>query len=166
MKRTAKSLGLSLFALSAFALDPTLAAETNPNTQTLSPAGSRASVKAPAEVFTGDARVDPLFPANETAHYSGAYVTFEPGARSAWHTHPHPAGQHIVVTFGVGRVQEWGGPVREIKPGDVIWCPPGVKHWHGASPTSAMTHLVITGTKNGKNVEWMEKVGDAQYNGK
>ena len=164
MKHTVMYLGLSLLAVSAFGLDQTLAAETNQDTQTISRAGSKASVKGPAEVFTGDARIDPLFPSNETAHYSGAYVTFEPGARSAWHT--HPAGQHILVTSGVGRIQESGGPVMEIKPGDVIWCPPGVKHWHGASSNTAMTHLVITGAKNGKNVVWMEKVSDEQYNGK
>jgi quercetin dioxygenase-like cupin family protein len=141
-----------------------LAAEANQMSQTLYRAGSQGSFNGPAEFFTGNARVDRLFPANDTAHFSGAYVTFEPGARSAWHT--HPAGQHIIVTSGVGRTQEWGGPIVEIKAGDVIWCPPGVKHWHGASPTTAMTHLVITGMKNGKNVEWMEKVTDAQYNGK
>ena len=157
-------LGFSLLAVSAFGFDQTLAAETKQDTQTISRAGSRASIKGPAQVFTGDARIDPLFPSNETAHYSGAYVTFEPGARSAWHT--HPAGQHILVTSGVGRIQEWGGPVVEIKPGDVIWCPPGVKHWHGASPGAAMTHLVITGMKDGKNVVWMEKVRDEQYNSK
>jgi quercetin dioxygenase-like cupin family protein len=105
-----------------------------------------------------------LFPANDSAHFSGATVTFEPGARSAWHI--HPAGQHLLVTAGVGRTQEWGGPIVEIKPGDVIWCPPGVKHWHGASPTTAMTHISLTGTIDGKNVEWMEKVTDEQYNGK
>ena len=141
-----------------------LAAEANQMSQTLYRAGSQGSFDGPAEFFTGNARVDRLFPANDSAQFSGAYVTFEPGARSAWHT--HPAGQHIVVTSGVGRIQEWGGPIVEIKTGDVIWCPPGVKHWHGASPTMAMTHLVITGMKNGKNVEWMEKVTDAQYSGK
>jgi 4-carboxymuconolactone decarboxylase len=158
MKYIATLLSLSLL-VSASAP----ATEASKKSQTISQAGSRASIKGPADYFTGDARIDPLFPANDTAHFSGAYVTFEPGARSAWHM--HPAGQHILVTSGVGRVQEWGGPIVENKPGDVIWCPPGVKHWHGASPTIAMTHLVITGTANGKNVEWMEKVTDAQYNG-
>jgi 4-carboxymuconolactone decarboxylase len=99
-------------------------------TQMISRAGSQASIKGPTDFFTGDARIDPLFPSNDTAQYSGAYVTFEPGARSAWHL--HPAGQHIIVTSGVGRTGVWGGPVEEIKAGDVIWCPPGVKHWHGA----------------------------------
>jgi len=126
--------------------------------------GSQPSTQGPAEWFTGNVRIDPLFPANDSAHFSGAYVTFEPGARSAWHT--HPKGQHLVVTAGVGRSQEWGGPREEIKAGDVIWCPPKVKHWHGASPTTAMTHIAITGMLNGKNVEWMEKVTDGQCSGK
>jgi len=129
--------------------------------QTLYRAGSQASAKGPAEYFTGNVRIDPLFPANDSTPVSGAYVTFEPGARSAWHT--HPAGQHLVVTAGVGWTQVWGGPVVEIHPGDVIWCPPGVKHWHGATPTASMTHLALTGTLDGKNVEWMEKVTDEQY---
>ena len=115
-------------------------------------------------IFTGNVRVDRLFPANDAAPFSGAYVTFEPGARSAWHT--HPTGQHLIVTAGVGRTQAWGGPIEEIKAGDVIWCPPQVKHWHGASPTTAMTHIALTGTINGKNVEWMEQVTDEQYHGK
>jgi quercetin dioxygenase-like cupin family protein len=164
MKHTVMYLGLLLLFVSAFGVDLALAAETGQETQTISRAGTRASIKGPTELFTGDARIDPLFPSNETAHYSGAYVTFEPGARSAWHI--HPAGQHILVTSGVGRLQEWGGPVEEIKPGDVIWCPPGVKHWHGASHNTAMTHIVITGYLNGRNVEWKEKVTDAQYSGK
>lgn len=155
-------LALSLLTISTFGPGRVSAAEASEGTQTISHADSRASIKGPSTVFTGDARIDPLFPSNETAHYSGAYVTFEPGARSAWHT--HPAGQHILVTSGVGRTAVWGGPVEEIKAGDVIWCPPGVKHWHGASPTTAMTHLVVTGMKDGKNVVWMEKVSDEQYN--
>jgi quercetin dioxygenase-like cupin family protein len=140
------------------------AAEANKESQTIFRAGSQPSAKGSAEYFTGNVRIDPLFPANDTAHFSGAYVTFEPGARSAWHI--HPAGQHLIVTSGVGRTQEWGGPMQEIKAGDVIWCPPKVKHWHGASLTTAMTHIAITGTINGKNVEWMEKVSDDQYNAK
>ncbi|WP_244110070.1 (R)-mandelonitrile lyase [Burkholderia ambifaria] len=95
---------------------------------------------------------------------SGGLVTFEPGARSAWHT--HPKGQYFVVVSGVGYTQEWGEPIRELRPGDVVWCPPGVKHWHGAAPANAMTHLAVTGTVDGKNVEWMEKVTDEQYNGR
>ena len=156
---------LSLLLLSLAGAHPShaLAAEGNTGTQTISSAGSQASIKGPAKFFTGDTRIDPLFPSNDTAHYSGAYVTFEPGARSAWHL--HPAGQRIIVTSGVGRTGTWGGSVEEIKAGDVIWCPPGIKHWHGASPTTAMTHIVITGSLDGKNVEWREKVTDAQYNG-
>jgi quercetin dioxygenase-like cupin family protein len=129
--------------------------------QTIMHAGAQPSSKGPAEYFTGNVRVTPLFPANPSTPVGGAYVSFEPGARSAWHT--HPTGQHLIVTAGVGWTQEWGGPVTEIREGDVIWCPPGVKHWHGATPTSAMTHIALTGTVNGKNVEWMEKVSDEQY---
>lgn len=129
--------------------------------QTIVRAGSQPSSKGPAENFTGNVTVTPLFPADASAPYSGGYVTFEAGARSAWHT--HPAGQRLVVTAGVGRTQEWGGKVREIKAGDVVWCPPGVKHWHGAAPTTAMTHLAVTGTVDGRNVAWLEKVGDEQY---
>lgn len=123
--------------------------------------GTQASAKGPAEYFTGSVRVDPMFAAKESAPYSGAMVTFEPGARSAWHK--HPAGQHLVVTSGVGWTQEWGGSVVEIRARDVVWCPPGVKHWHGASPATAMSHIALTGTLNGKNVEWLEKVSDEQY---
>ncbi|WP_223538199.1 carboxymuconolactone decarboxylase family protein [Pseudomonas sp. GL-B-16] len=129
--------------------------------QQISRAGSQASATGPAEYFTGQVRVDPLFSATGEINASGAYVTFEPGARSAWHT--HPAGQRLVVVSGVGLTQEWGKPVQEIHPGDVIVCPPGVKHWHGAAPASAMTHLAVTGAVDGKNVQWLEKVTDAQY---
>lgn len=124
-------------------------------------AGSQASSKGPAQYFTGSVRVDPLFGAHAPSTTSGASVTFEPGARSAWHT--HPMGQLLIVTAGVGRVQQSGGPVQEIRPGDVIWTPPGVKHWHGAAPTTSVTHIAIQDTANGKNVEWLEKVSDEQY---
>ena len=124
-------------------------------------AGTQASTKGPAANFSGNVRVDPLFAAHAPSTASGAYVTFEPGARSAWHTHPQ--GQVLVVTAGVGRVQRWGGPVQEIRPGDVVWTPPGVKHWHGAAPTSAMTHIAMQEAGGGKNVEWLEKVSDEQY---
>jgi quercetin dioxygenase-like cupin family protein len=124
-------------------------------------AGSQPSAAGPDAFFTGRVRVDPVWPASKDINTSGSYVTFEPGARSAWHT--HPAGQHLVVASGVGRTQEWGKPIQQIRPGDVVFCPPGVKHWHGASPTTAMTHIAVTGTLDGKNVEWMEKVSDAQY---
>jgi quercetin dioxygenase-like cupin family protein len=137
-------------------------AQVGKPSQTIFRAGSRPSSKGPAENFTGNVTVTPLFPADASAPYSGAYVTFEAGARSAWHI--HPAGQCLVVTAGVGRTAEWGGSVREIKAGDVVWCPPGVKHWHGASPTTAMTHIALTNSVNNKVVEWMEKLTDAQYN--
>ena len=123
--------------------------------------GSRPPQKGPAEYFTGTVRVDPLFTANDPSRTSGGLVTFEPGARSAWHT--HPLGQTLIVTAGVGRVQRWGGPVEEIRTGDVVWIPPRLKHWHGASPTSGMTHLAIQESSNGKVVEWMEKVTNEQY---
>lgn len=129
--------------------------------QQLSRAGSQPAVSGPAEFFTGRVRVEPIWPANAQISASGGMVTFEPGARSAWHT--HPAGQRLLVVSGVGLTQAWGKPVQEIRAGDTVWCPPGVKHWHGAAPTSAMSHLAVTGTANGKNVEWMEKVSDEQY---
>ncbi|GGM47406.1 cupin domain-containing protein [Dactylosporangium sucinum] len=123
--------------------------------------GTQPASRGPAEQFTGDVRVQPLFGAEETAPYSGAYVTFQPGARSAWHT--HPAGQRLVVTDGAGRTQEEGGPVEELRPGDVVWCPPGVRHWHGAAPESAMTHLALSGIRDGRAVDWLEHVTDEEY---
>ena len=164
MKTTAMFLSLSLVVSTGTFAGQALAADETKKSQTITRAGSQPSVKGSSEYFTGNVRVDPLFPAKDAAPFSGAYVTFEPGARSAWHI--HPTGQHLIVTAGVGRTGEWGGRVEEIKTGDVIWCSPTVKHWHGASPTTAMTHIAITGTLNGKNVEWMEKVTDEQYNGK
>lgn len=121
--------------------------------------GSQPSRPAPAEHFTGTVRVQPLFPAK--AHTSGATVTFAPRARTAWHT--HPLGQILIVTSGTGLVQRWGDPVQEIHPGDVVWIPPGQKHWHGAAPHSSMTHIAIAEQLDGKSVDWMEKVSDAQY---
>ncbi len=123
--------------------------------------GTQPSREGPAEPFSGSVRIDPLFEATEPARAAAAYVTFEPCARTDWHT--HPLGQTLVVTSGVGRVQQWGGPVEEIRTGDVVWTPPGVKHWHGAAPTTAMTHIAIQEQLDGKVVEWMEKVTDAQY---
>ena len=123
--------------------------------------GSQPSGKGPAEYFTGSVRVDPLFQAAEPARVAGAHVTFEPGARTAWHN--HPLGQTLIVTSGRGSVQVWGGRVEEIRPGDVIWFPPGEKHWHGATPTTAMTHIAIQERLDGKTVDWMEKVSDEQY---
>jgi quercetin dioxygenase-like cupin family protein len=123
--------------------------------------GSQPSAKGPADWFTGTVRIDPLFQASDPARTAGACVTFEPGARTAWHT--HPLGQTLIVTCGVGRVQQWGSPIEEIRPGDVVWFPPGEKHWHGASPTKAMTHIAIQEAQNGKVVDWMEHVSDEQY---
>ena len=124
--------------------------------------GSQASAKGPAEYFTGTVRVDPLFQAPDPARVVGASVTFEPGARTAWHT--HPLGQTLIVTAGCGLVQRWGGgTIEEIRPGDVIWFPPGEKHWHGATATTAMTHIAIQEQLDGKTVDWMEKVSDQQY---
>ena len=123
--------------------------------------GSQPSGKGPADYFTGAVRVDPLFQAPDPARVRGASVTFEPGARTAWHT--HPLGQTLIVTSGCGRVQAWGGPVDEIRPGDVVWFPPGEKHWHGATPTTAMTHIAIQEALDGKTVDWLEHVSDEQY---
>ena len=123
--------------------------------------GAQPSGKGPAEVFTGAVRVDPMFQMPAPARARGALATFEPGARSAWHT--HPLGQILVVTSGLGRVQQWGKPAEEIRPGDVVWIPPGVKHWHGAAPTTAMSHIAIQEALDGKVVDWMEKVGDEEY---
>jgi quercetin dioxygenase-like cupin family protein len=123
--------------------------------------GSQPSAKGPADWFTGTVRIDPLFQASDPARAAGACVTFEPGARTAWHT--HPLGQTLIVTCGVGRVQRWGGPIEEIRPGDVVWFPPSEKHWHGASPTKAMTHIAIQEVLKGKVVDWMEQVSDEQY---
>ena len=123
--------------------------------------GAQPSAKGPAEWFTGTVRVDPLFNPPDPARVSGALVTFEPGARTAWHT--HPLGQTLIITVGCGWVQREGGPIEEIRPGDVIWFPPGKKHWHGATATSAMSHIAIQEKLDGKNVDWMEKVSDEQY---
>ena len=123
--------------------------------------GSQASHPGPADWFTGQTRIDPLFQAPDPARVAGATVTFEPGARTAWHT--HPLGQTIIVTSGVGWAQCEGEPVEEIRPGDVVWFPPGVKHWHGASPTVAMTHIAIQEALDGKAVDWLDRVTDEQY---
>jgi quercetin dioxygenase-like cupin family protein len=125
--------------------------------------GSEASGKGPAEWFTGAVRVDRLFEAPDPARVVGASVTFEPGARTAWHT--HPLGQTLIVTAGCGRAQHWGGPMEVIRPGDVIWFSPGEKHWHGATPTTAITHVAIQEKLGGKTVDWMEQVSDAQFEG-
>ena len=123
--------------------------------------GSRPSGRGPAEYFTGTVRVDPLFDTADPGRAVGASVTFEPGARTAWHT--HPLGQTLIVTAGCGRAQRWGGSIEEIRPGDVISFAAGEKHWHGASPTTAMTHTAIQERLEGKTVDWLEQVSDAQY---
>jgi quercetin dioxygenase-like cupin family protein len=123
--------------------------------------GSKPSAKGPAEWFTGTVRIDPLFNAFDPARVQGASVTFEPGARTAWHT--HPLGQTLVVTAGLGRVQRAGGPVEEIRQGDVVWFAPGEKHWHGAAPATAMTHVAIQEVADGKVLDWLEHVTDADY---
>jgi quercetin dioxygenase-like cupin family protein len=125
--------------------------------------GSQPSGKGTEEYFTGSVRIDPLFDAEEPARVFGASVTFEPGARTAWHT--HPLGQTLLVMAGSGWAQKWDGPKEEIKQGDVIWFPPGEKHWHGATETTGMTHIAVVEKLNGKSAEWMEKVTDKEYNG-
>jgi len=123
--------------------------------------GAQPSAKGPSDWFTGTVRIDPLFQAPDPALVSGASVTFEPGARTAWHT--HPLGQTLIVTFGCGWVQREGGPIEEIRPGDAVWFAPGEKHWHGATPTTAMVHIAIQEKLDGKVVDWMEHVSDQQY---
>jgi quercetin dioxygenase-like cupin family protein len=151
------------FAALAVALSLLASASTqaSPGELRIARAGSQPSGRGPAEYFTGSVRVDPLFPATAPSRMSGALVTFEPGARSAWHT--HPVGQVLIVTAGLGWVQREGGAIEEIRPGDVVWIPPGGKHWHGATPTTGMTHIAVLEAVDGRNVEWMEQVTDEQY---
>jgi quercetin dioxygenase-like cupin family protein len=136
-------------------------AQARNDTMQITRSGSQPSRKGPEEYFTGAVRVDPLFQAGDPARVSGGSVTFEPGARTAWHT--HPLGQTLLITSGLGWVQREDGPIEEVRPGDVVWFPPGLRHWHGATPTTAMTHIAITESQNGKNVDWLEKVSDEQY---
>jgi 4-carboxymuconolactone decarboxylase len=140
---------------------PTTTSAAELQTIQITRSGAQPSRKAPAEYFTGSVRIDPLFSANDPARSSGASVTLEPGARTAWHT--HPLGQILIVTAGVGRVQRWAGPIEEIRQGDVVRIPAGLKHWHGASPNTAMTHIGVSEHLDGKTVDWLEKVSDAQY---
>ncbi len=126
--------------------------------------GSQPSCLGPTDWFTGSVRIDPLFQASDPARVAGSSVTFEPGARTAWHT--HPLGQTLIITSGCGWAQREGGPVEEIHPGDIVWFPPGEKHWHGATPFTAMAHIAIQESMNGKVVDWMEKVTDEQYHSK
>jgi len=130
-------------------------------TITITRSGSQPSRQAPAANFTGSVRVDPLFPANHPSNISAARVTFEPGARAAWHS--HPLGQILIVTSGSGLVQQWDGPINEIREGDVVWIPPGKKHWHGASPKSAMSHIALVEQLDGKSTEWLETVNETEY---
>lgn len=164
MKKFILLLFLSLLAASITFAGSEKASDQGKDLQEIYRAGSQKSFKGPQSLFTGDVQVDLLFPANATAHYSGAYVTFQPGARTAWHL--HPAGQHMIVISGVGLTGTRDGKIIKFKAGDVIWCPPGIDHWHGATPDSPMRHLVITGMLDGKNVIWKEKVTDEQYLGK
>ncbi len=152
---------LSLLALALAHADQARLSAGHAQTVEIVRNGSQPSIKGPAENFTGSVRVDPLFSARDPSRASGASVTFEPGARTAWHT--HPAGQTLIVTAGSGLVRQWGGRIQGINPGDLVRIPPGQKHWHGAAPTTAMTHIAIQEQVNGKVVEWMEKVSDEQY---
>ena len=141
----------------------TAPADATPNSPsiTIVHSGSQAPQKGPTDRFTGSVRIQPLFGARAPSHTSGGLVTFEPGARSAWHS--HPVGQVLIVTAGTGWIQTWGGPIQEFHQGDIVLIPPGVKRWHGASPTSSMTHIAIQEESDGSNTTWMEKVSDAQY---
>ncbi|MEV4283226.1 (R)-mandelonitrile lyase [Actinoplanes xinjiangensis] len=163
MRRTLAALALPFLALAGV---PAAAADRDDRKrkQTITHRQDQSSTAGSPDTFTGEVRIDTLFAADATAPYSGAYVTFQPRARSAWHT--HPAGQRLVVTEGVGRTRQWGGPLREIRAGDVVWCPPGVKHWHGAAPDSVMTHMALTGVRDGQAVTWLEQVPDEQYDGR
>ena len=152
---------MKLFLASVMSLSLLASASDSSPAITITRHGSQPSRQGAAETFTGTVRIDPLFNANPPSRTSGGRVTFEPGARSAWHT--HPLGQTLIVTAGAGWIQQWGGPIQEIREGDVVWIPPGQKHWHGATPTTRMTHIAITDFLEGKNVEWMEQVSDAQY---
>ncbi|MCD5996334.1 cupin domain-containing protein [Pseudomonas sp. CDFA 602] len=153
---------LSAFVLLATAtLNASAADEPNRQSMTVVKNGEQASIIGAPTNFVGSARIDPLFAAQAPSKVSAGYVTFQPGARSNWHTHPQ--GQMLVVTTGSGWVQQEGAEKQVIKPGDVIWTPPGVKHWHGATSTTGVTHMAIQGTLDGKNVEWLEPVTEAQY---
>jgi quercetin dioxygenase-like cupin family protein len=152
---------LAVMTIASLALAASIASAQSDQAITVTRAGSQPSTVGGAENFTGSVRVDSRFKGTGLARVSGATVTFEPGARTAWHT--HPLGQTLIVTAGVGRVQHWDGPVQEIRLGDIVWIPPGVKHWHGASATVGMSHIAVAEALDGKTVEWMEKVSDEQY---
>jgi quercetin dioxygenase-like cupin family protein len=158
-----KSLLTSIAALSVLAVADAPAQSRAPESVIITRNGAQAPTQGSADYFTGRVRVDPLFQPQAPARTSGGLVTFEPGARSAWHT--HPLGQTLFVTAGKGWVQEWGRPKREINPGDVVWIPPSVKHWHGAGGTTALSHIALQEAQDGKAVDWLEHVSDAQYGG-
>ena len=157
-----KRLSLFVLCLLFFGVMTVPPAYAEAQGQLVIPAGSRPSSTAPGQNFTGNVRVDPAFETQTPQRVYGSHVTFEPGARTNWHT--HPLGQTLLVTFGVGLTQEWGGPVQIIRQGDVVLCPTNVKHWHGAAPDTTMTHLAIGERLDGKSVTWMEQVSDEQYN--
>ncbi len=164
MKRLAATFAsLSLLTAAPSGIVQAQAPAGDGQTLRITRAGSPPSAKGSADYFTGAVRVDPMFPATAPSRVSGGHVTFEPGARSAWHT--HPVGQTLIITSGLGFVQQWGGPKQEVRAGDVVWFPPGIKHWHGASATTAMTHIAIQEAVDGKNVDWLEQVSDEQYRG-
>lgn len=162
MKLFRKSLTPILCSAVVCCASIAMAAECEGTKQVVTSSGTHASVKGPDSTFTGNVRVDCIFNANDAASFTAAYVTFEPGARSFWHS--HVAGQHLLVTFGTGLTGTEDGKVVEIKARDESWCPPNVRQWHGAAPTTGMTHIAITGVKDGKSTDWMEAVTDEQYN--
>lgn len=158
----AATSGFAAMATGAAAAQPTTAApKERIRSMQIARAGSQPSRKGQAEYFTGNVRIDPLFQASDPARAGAGSVTFEPGARTAWHT--HPLGQTLIITAGLGWVQAEGDPIEEVRPGDVVWIPPGVKHWHGATPTTAMAHIAVNELLDGKNVDWLEHVTDEQY---
>jgi 4-carboxymuconolactone decarboxylase len=142
---------------------PKVVSSEDSQTIRITRSGSQPSAKGTVEYFTGAVRIDSRFQQSDPARVGGGIVTFEPGARTAWHA--HPLGQTLIVTAGVGLIQQWGGPIQEMKQGDVVWIPPGVKHWHGATATMGVTHIAIAEQLDGKGAEWMEKVSDEQYRG-
>jgi quercetin dioxygenase-like cupin family protein len=151
----------ALAASAATAQGPNVRAQARDGAMQIIRNGSRPSAKGPAEWFTGTVRIDPLFQAPEPARVGGGHVTFEPGARTAWHT--HPLGQTLIITSGLGWVQREGAAIEDVRPGDIVWFPPGLKHWHGATPATAMTHIAIQESLDGKAVDWLEHVSDEQY---
>ncbi len=161
MKLLANIALLPLLIAGSSSLVQAQANASGDRTLTITRAGSQPSTRGSADYFTGTVRVDPMFPATDPSRVSGGHVTFEPGARSAWHT--HPVGQTLVVTSGFGFVQQWTGPKQEVRAGDIVWFPAGLKHWHGASATTAMTHIAIQEAVEGRAVDWLEHVTDEQY---